>query len=52
MATRVRDAVLSLTKGLVDHMSLPEMCNMGGKPVKKRDELAGGTRQRGTPRCF
>ena len=29
-----------------------EMCNMGGKPVMKRDELAGGTEQRGTPRCF
>ena len=22
-----------------------EMCNMGGKPVTKRDELVGGTRQ-------
>ena len=22
-----------------------EMCNMGGKPVTKWDELAGGTRQ-------
>ena len=29
-----------------------ETCNMGGKPVTKRDELAGGTGQRGTPRCF
>ena len=29
-----------------------EMCNMGGKPVMKRDELAGGTGQRGAPRCF
>ena len=27
-------------------------CNMGGKPVTKRDELAWGTGQRGTPRCF
>ena len=26
-----------------------ETCNMGGKPVMKRDELAGGTGQRGTP---
>ena len=29
-----------------------ETCNMGGKPVMKWDELAGGTGQRGTPRCF
>ena len=26
-----------------------EMCNMGGEPVTKRDELAGGTGQRGMP---
>ena len=26
-----------------------ETCNMGGKPVTKRDELAGGTGQPGTP---
>ena len=29
-----------------------EMCNMGGKPVTKRDELVGGAGQRGTPRCY
>ena len=29
MATRVWDAILFLTKGLVDHMSLLETCNMG-----------------------
>ena len=55
MASGVWDAILFLTKGLVDHMSLClylETCNMGGKPVTKWDELAGGTGQRGTPRCF
>ena len=53
MATGVWDAILFLTKGLVTIRLYFEMCNMGGKPVMKRDELAGGgTEQRGTPRCF
>ena len=41
MATGVWDAILFLTKGLVDHMSLLEMCNMGGKPVTKRMSWRG-----------
>ena len=52
MATGVWDAILFLTKVSLTICLYFEMCNMGGKPVMKWDELAGGTEQRGMPRCF
>ena len=52
MATRVWDAILFLTRVSLTICLYLETCNMGGKPVTERDELAGGMGQRGTPRCF
>ena len=52
MATRVWDAILFSQRVLLTICLYLEMCNMGGKPVMKRDELVGGTGQRGTPLCF
>ena len=52
MATRVWDAILFSQRVSLTICLYLEMCNMGGKPVTKWDELAGGTGQRGTPRCF
>ena len=52
MATGVWDAILFSQRVSLTICLYLETCNMGGKPVTKRDELAGGTGQRGTPRCF
>ena len=45
MATRVWDAILFSQRVSLTICLYLEMCNMGGKPVMKRDELAGGTGQ-------
>ena len=52
MATGVLNAILFSQRVSLTICLYLGTCNMGGKPVTKRDELARGTGQRGTPRCF